>query len=177
MNEIAGRLDGIVSADRTLEQEFEAGLADWTRLAFRIAYSVLRHREDAEDVAQEAVTKAHAELRQLRDRARLKAWLGRMAWRMALDRRESAIRRVAREERANAPAVAPTSEDEMLSAERSLRLWRAIDSLSEKLRVVVVLCSIEEHDLASVAAMLEIPEGTVKSRLFEARQQLRERLK
>lgn len=177
MNEFAGRLDGIVSAHRTLEQEFEAGLADWTRFAFRIAFSVLRHREDAEDVAQDAVTKAHAELRQLRDRERLKAWLARMAWRMALDRVESARRRTAREERAILPAPAPTTEDTMLTAERSTRLWHAIDGLSEKLRVVVVLCSIEEHDLASVASMLNIPEGTVKSRLFEARQQLRERLR
>lgn len=177
MNELADGFVGIVSTDAALEREFEAGLADWTRLAFRVAFSVLRQREDAEDVAQEAVTKAHRELRQLRERDRLKAWLARMAWRMALDRRQASVRRTNREEQAPEPASAPTSEDLVLSAERSARLWAAIDGLSEKLRLVVILYSIEEHDLGSVARMLGIPEGTVKSRLFEARQQLRERLR
>ena len=65
----------------------------------------------------------------------------------------------------------------MLTIERSTRLWEAIDRLPDKLRMVVVLASIQEHDLAEVASALRIPEGTVKSRLFEARKQLRERLR
>jgi RNA polymerase sigma-70 factor (ECF subfamily) len=56
------------------------------------------------------------------------------------------------------------------------RLWQAIDALPEKLRLVVVLASIEGHELREVAAVLDVPEGTVKSRLFEARRHLRERL-
>ena len=77
MNEFAGTLDGAtVKGNAILEREFEAGLADWSRLAFRVAYSVLRQREDAEDVAQEALTKAHRKLSQLRDRERLRAWHG-----------------------------------------------------------------------------------------------------
>jgi len=55
-------------------------------------------------------------------------------------------------------------------------LWNAIDGLSEKLRVVVVLAGIEGHDIREVAALLELPEGTVKSRLFLARQQLKDAL-
>jgi RNA polymerase sigma-70 factor (ECF subfamily) len=55
-------------------------------------------------------------------------------------------------------------------------LWNAIDALSEKLRVVVVLAGIEGHDIREVAALLELPEGTVKSRLFLARQQLKDAL-
>jgi RNA polymerase sigma-70 factor (ECF subfamily) len=138
---------------------------------------VLRHREDAEDVAQEALTKAHRQLSQLRDRERLRAWLVRMAWRMAIDRRESDRRRQARETTPGGIEACPNSEDLALSAERSARLWTVIDSLSAKLRIVVVLNAIEGHDLSEVASMLGIPEGTVKSRLFEARQQMRERLR
>ena len=55
-------------------------------------------------------------------------------------------------------------------------LWAAIDALPERLRLVVVLAAIEEHDLAHVAQVLGLPVGTVKSRLFQARQQLKERL-
>jgi RNA polymerase sigma-70 factor (ECF subfamily) len=55
-------------------------------------------------------------------------------------------------------------------------LWQAIDALPEKLRSVVLLATIEGHDLASVARLLGIPEGTVKSRLFVARQRIKEHL-
>jgi RNA polymerase sigma factor (sigma-70 family) len=98
MHEHAERLVGsLVTADVELEREFEARLADSSRLAFRVAFSVLRQREDAEDVAQEAFAKAYRNFRQLRDRTRFRAWLVRMTWRMALDRHSANRRRLARE--------------------------------------------------------------------------------
>src|SRR5829696_1240062 len=87
----------MVSADDDLAQEFEARLRDSGTLAFRVAYGVLRHREDAEDVAQEAFARAFRSFGQLRDRERFRAWLVRTAWRLALDRRRGDVRRVARE--------------------------------------------------------------------------------
>jgi RNA polymerase sigma-70 factor, ECF subfamily len=160
-----------VSVDRDLEHEFEARLLESSTLAFRVAFSVLRHREDAEEIAQDAFAKAYRSFRQLRDRDRFRAWLVRMTWRMALDRKRSDRRRVARED---VVAVDPTTVVDSTDAhERSALLWNAIDGLSEKLRVVVVLAGIEGHDIREVAALLELPEGTVKSRLFLARQQLK----
>jgi RNA polymerase sigma-70 factor (ECF subfamily) len=55
-------------------------------------------------------------------------------------------------------------------------LWRAIDALPEKLRIVIVLAAIEEHDVRQIAKLVRLPEGTVKSRLFLARQRLKELL-
>jgi RNA polymerase sigma-70 factor (ECF subfamily) len=69
-----------------------------------------------------------------------------------------------------------TAEETAAAAERSDRLWAAIDGLPEKLRVVIVLSAIEGHDIRAVARLLEIPEGTVKSRLFLARKGLAQRL-
>lgn len=63
-----------------------------------------------------------------------------------------------------------------MSSERAQRLWAAIDELSDKLRIVVVLNAIDGHDIREVARLLDLPEGTVKSRLHAARQQLKERL-
>ena len=95
MHEHAERLVGsLVTADRELEREFEARLADSSRLAFRVAFSVLRQREDAEDVAQEAFAKAYRSFNQLRDRTRFRAWLVRMTWRLALDRQRANRRRL-----------------------------------------------------------------------------------
>src|SRR5262245_19224156 len=87
MHEYTDRLPGSsVAVNAGLEQEFEARLVESARLAFRVAFSVLRHRHDAEEVAQEAFVKAYRRFSQLRDRDRFRAWLVRMTWRLALDR-------------------------------------------------------------------------------------------
>jgi RNA polymerase sigma-70 factor (ECF subfamily) len=70
-----------------------------------------------------------------------------------------------------------SAADLLALRERSVRLWDAIDALPEKLRMVTVLAGIEEHDIREVSLLLNLPEGTVKSRLFLARQRLRELLK
>ena len=74
------------------------------------------------------------------------------------------------------PIVSLTAEDATITRQRAAQVWRAIDDLPEKLRVVIVLCAIEGHDLRAVAQLLDIPEGTVKSRLFLARKALSETL-
>ena len=173
MHERAEPWAGLVSLDDDLEREFEVRLLECSALAFRVAFSVLRHREDAEDVAQEAFAKAYRSFRQLRNRDRFRAWLVRMTWRMALDRRRGDLRRLRRED-AVRPSDVVTPETEL--HERRQILWQAIDTLSEKLRVVIVLAAIEGYEIREVAALLELPEGTVKSRLFLARQQLKESL-
>ena len=175
-----------LTVDQALAREFEARLVESSTLAVRVAYSVLRNREDAEDVAQEAFAKAYRSFSQLRDRDRFRAWLVRMTWRMALDRQRANRRRAAREGHADSwlPASSgrpPGSGEADLQVgleaqERIQHLWRAIDALSEKLRIVVVLAGIQEHDIGEVAALLDLPEGTVKSRLFTARQQLKDAL-
>src|SRR5579864_8924411 len=115
MYEGAARLAaGSVSDDADLAREFEARLTESSTLAFRVAYSVLRHRQDAEDVAQEAFAKAHRSFAQLRDRERFRAWLVRMTWRMALDHRRGDKRRLIREQApVEAPSV-PTAEDDLI---------------------------------------------------------------
>jgi RNA polymerase sigma-70 factor (ECF subfamily) len=179
MNEWATGYPGaLVKAGETLEREFEERLRDSSTLAFRVAYGVLRRREDAEDVAQEALARAFRHFPKLRDREKFRSWLVRTAWRLSIDRYRSDRRRSAREEAA-VPAESPgaTAEEEAEAGERARHLWNAIDALPEKLRVVIVLSAIEEHDVREVARLLDLPEGTVKSRLFLARKGLAESLR
>jgi RNA polymerase sigma-70 factor, ECF subfamily len=202
----------LVTVDQELEREFESRLVETSTLAFRVAYGVLRHKQDAEDVAQEAFVKAYRNFRALRNRERFRAWLVRMTWRLAIDRRRNDRRREARDRSAEAqrhttpwpgaadrmPAAATSSSvhgsrvdrggsaaaqgispailDDLEARERAGRLWAAIDALPEKLRIAIVLANIEEHDIGEVARLLDIPEGTVKSRLFLARRRLKELL-
>ena len=175
MHERVERLAGFVSLDHDLEREFEARLVESSTLAFRVAFSVLRHRGDAEDVAQEAFAKAYRSFRALRDREKFRAWLVRITWRMALDRQRADRRRSAKETLAQVADVSTTAEA-LEARERAARLWDAIDALPEKLRIVTVLAGVEGHDIKEVATLLRLPEGTVKSRLFLARQQMKERL-
>jgi RNA polymerase sigma-70 factor, ECF subfamily len=177
MNEYADRLAaGLVAVDDHLDREFEVRLAESFRLAFRVAFSVLRHRENAEDVAQEALARAYRRFRYLRDRDRFRAWLVRITWRVALDRRRADRRRLLRESGQMSGPSSESTSDAFVARERTAHVWRAIDALPPKLRIVIVLASIEGHDVQEVARLLDIPEGTVKSRLFAARTRLKEQL-
>src|SRR5258707_13686419 len=167
MHEWAERLaSGTLDVDGELDREFEARLVESSTLAFRVAFGVLRHREDAEDVAQEAFAKAFRNFRQLRDRDRFRAWLARMTWRLAIDRCRAAHRRQQVELAASDAGGGATAQtvETIESREREELLWKAIDTLPNKLRMVLVLASIEGHEVKDVASLLRIPKGTVKSR-------------
>jgi RNA polymerase sigma-70 factor, ECF subfamily len=178
MNEWVGRgvLGSFVSDRAGLDREFEARLRDSSGLAFGVAYGVLRNREDAEEVAQDAFARAFHRFHQLRDRDAFRAWLTRMTWRLAIDRWRSDRRRTTREQATAAYPVTITTEQIVVERERSQAVWRAIDRLPERLRMVLVLSAIEGHDTHEVARLLGIPEGTVKSRMFLARKTLAEQL-
>jgi RNA polymerase sigma-70 factor, ECF subfamily len=167
-----------VEADprRELEREFEERLRESSDLAIRVAYGVVRQRQDAEEVAQEAFTKAYRSFATLRDRSAFRAWLVRMTWRLAIDRWRADRRRVAREQTSATLDGDATAEALASANERARQLWRAIDDLPEKLRQTIVLSAIHGYDVREVAQLLDLPEGTVKSRLFLARKGLAQRL-
>jgi RNA polymerase sigma-70 factor, ECF subfamily len=176
MAELAEQVAGpIVGVDEQLEREFEVRLTESATLAFRVAYGVLRNRADAEDVAQDAFAKAYRRFAQLRDRERFRAWLVRITWRLALDRQRADRRRAVRET-AHAREQPPSAVPAPVEDDRNERLWRAVDALPDKLRVAIVLANVEGHDIGEVARLLGLPAGTVKSRLYLARQRLKEQL-
>jgi RNA polymerase sigma-70 factor (ECF subfamily) len=157
-------------------REWEALLAENAPLAFRVARGVLRNDADAEDVAQEALLRAHHQFEGLREQARFRAWLVRISFRIALDRLRAVKRRQARE----AQWVLENSRNEGHqgdNAEFQRQFDRAMDELPEKQRLVVFLAAMEGHTLEEVSLLLAVPIGTVKSRLFFARKTLAEKLR
>jgi RNA polymerase sigma-70 factor (ECF subfamily) len=166
-----------VSAEALLEREFEARLRESSALAVRVAFSVLRQRQDAEDVAQEAFAKAYRRFAALRDPEQFRRWIVRVTWRLAIDRWRADRRRRAREEAAFVTPQVAGTEEAAAAARRTAQLWEGIDALPEKLRLVIVLSAIEGHGVQEVAKLLGIPAGTVKSRLFLARRALAEKLR
>jgi RNA polymerase sigma-70 factor (ECF subfamily) len=165
------------AAQAAMRREFEERLAECGPLAYRVARGVLKNTADAEDVAQEAMLRAYRRFDRLRDRNRFRAWLVRITFRLALDRARSARRREQRETLWAQPVPGPTTEDLAAANEFQAHLDRALDQLPGKLRLVLLLSAMEGHTLEEVAAMLGVPVGTVKSRLFVARKQLAEKLR
>jgi RNA polymerase sigma-70 factor (ECF subfamily) len=172
----SGDAEAKAAAAAALRVEFEERLSECGPLAFRVARGVLRNAADAEDVAQEALLRAYRRFERLRDRTRFRAWLVRITFRLALDRARSAGRRESRETEWARQRPSDTTEDLAASSEFQAHLNRAVDELSPKLRLVLLLAAMEEHPLDDVAQMLGLPIGTVKSRLFAAKRQLAEKL-
>jgi RNA polymerase sigma-70 factor, ECF subfamily len=167
------------AAQAVKRREFEARLAECGPLAFRVARGVLRNDADAEDVAQEALLRAYRRFDGLRDAQRFRGWLVRIVFRLALDRARSAKRRELRETEWAQPArraAPPTAEELAASGEFQAHFDRALEALPEKLRLVLLLAAMQGHTLDEVAAMLSLPVGTVKSRLFVGRKKLAEKL-
>lgn len=164
-------------ADAARRQEFEALLQEAAPLAFRVARGVLRNSADAEDVTQEALLRAYRRWDRLREPQRFRGWLVRIAFRLALDRLRSAKRRETRETLWSRTAYRSSTEDLASSSEFQAHFEAALDQLSEKYRLVLLLSAIEGHTLEEVSVLLGLPLGTVKSRLFVARKALAEKLR
>src|SRR4029434_7711503 len=89
-------LETPVGIDQTLEREVEEHLADTNTLVFRVALGVLHNREDAEETAQEVFIRAYRRYSRLREPGRFRAWIVRIAFRLALDRARTTSRRITR---------------------------------------------------------------------------------
>jgi len=137
---------------------------------YRAARAILRSENEVEDVMQEAYVQAFAHLSQFRAEARFSTWLTRIAVHEAFARRRRAQRTTEVEE----PVAVITPEHQAGSRELAKLLERAIDALPDDFREVLVLRTLEDMSVADTAAALDIPEDTVKTRLFRARNLLRE---
>jgi RNA polymerase sigma-70 factor (ECF subfamily) len=152
------------------------------RLVYRIAYSVLRRHHDAEDATQETFVRVLRYSRKLAGVDDPKTWLARIAWRVAIDRsKQHGRRREIPLEDPEKPlqeaASSGVSADEVLDNDQvGDLLQRLIAALPEKLREPLILSTIEEMSPREVAATLGINEAAVRSRVFRARQILREKL-
>ena len=149
---------------------------------------IVRDGSAAEDLQQEVFLRVWNRAGQWDGRGAFRAWLFRVATNLAFNHLRSVRRR--REQPLEVPPE-PEDEDEdprvpgwMVDAaalgpdavlektEQRRRLWRFVDELSEEKREVVRMVHDAEMEIREVAERLEVPEGTVKSRLYHARRQL-----
>ena len=168
--------------ERTHPITLEALVREHSRLVYRIAYAVLRSHHDAEDATQETF------MRVLRYNSKLatvdepKTWLARIAWRVAVDRskRRGRSKEIPLDDPQkpveDLPSSAVSAEESIHELQLNAALEKMIATLPEKLRQPLILSTIEEMSPREVAATLGINEAAVRSRVFRARQILKEKL-
>lgn len=138
----------------------------------RLAAQVLRSSREAEDIAQEAFVKAFRQIGQFRGEVNFYAWLYRIVVNLCLDRmrRKSAKLETSLDTEALSTLVAPS-----VDTDQRLAIEQIINSLSPPIRAALILREVEGLEYAEIAEVLDIPVGTVRSRLSAAREQFRQK--
>ncbi len=160
-------------------EDLTIGLAD--RL-FRVAYARVGNVQDAEDVVQETYLKAYRSFESFNEGTNVKSWLMQILINVVRDRHRRIVHRVETvelkdwENGADEPAFA-SPEDLMIEDEIDPALSEALQCLSEQLAIPLILREGYDATYDEIAKILDIPIGTVMSRLSRARAALRERLK
>ena len=171
MAELLQQLAFVVPAPSRVE-EFSALVERHSSFVFKVAYAILRNAHDADDVVQETFLKLYRAQR-WREIENERGFLARAAWRLALDRRRA---RRPEELDEDLCASGRSPEEAAISADWSAVVHRLMDALPEEFRQPLALSTVEEMTSKQIAAVMGIPEGTVRSRLSRARQLLREKL-
>jgi len=168
---IARAKHGDVQAYEVLVQQHET-------LAFRVAYLITRDENEAADVAQEAFVRAYHALGSFRPGAPFRPWLLRIATNLALNRLQANRRRMNMTERYTRQVLMETGhlsiDGLVVQRDQHQRLLQAVGQLKPDQQALVSLRYFLELPEADVATTLNIPIGTVKSRLHRTLAKLRE---
>ncbi|MBI2526138.1 MAG: sigma-70 family RNA polymerase sigma factor [Candidatus Rokubacteria bacterium] len=161
---------------------FEPLVEKYRQRVWRLAYQVLRDREEAWDCAQEAFVRAFQSLPAFRGQSAFYTWLFRITLNLATDRhrargaraRAFGAERMPEEEWARtAPDSGATPEQAAIGAEKRERIRAALNALPLKFRTIIMLSDVEGLSYREIAQVLNCPIGTVMSRLHNARRRLR----
>jgi RNA polymerase sigma-70 factor, ECF subfamily len=150
----------------------------YQRPIYNAAYRVLGNAEDASDIAQVVFLRVAERLHDYDSRFKFFSWI----YRIAINESLNLLRRAGREEQLDEDADPPASESagpewQADAAELSRRVQKALMSMKVDDRAVLTLRHFSECSYREIGDILDLQEKTVKSRLFEARQRLRELLK
>ena len=149
---------------------------DHGRFLYTVAYRLAGNDDDAQDLVQEALLRVRKGLERYQPGS-LEGWLARIVTNVFLDE----VRRRKRRPTSALPddpdrVVPPTAGADEASTEFSTDVQRALASLPEEFRVPVVLCDVADQSYEQIAGTLDVPIGTVRSRIHRGRRLLREAL-
>ena len=137
---------------------------------YRISMSMLKNEQQAQDCVHDAILKAYENIHKLREIEYFRTWLVRIL----INECKQSLRKQKRE---SCIDVEVSQLGERDNPYQSIEIGEAIDSLPQKIRLVVIMYYIEDYSVSEIKRTLNIPEGTVKSRLSKGRKILKELLK
>lgn len=163
---------------------FEYLIIKYQKQLYSTVLNIMKDEEHAKDIVQEAFLKAYENLETLRNREQFYPWLKKIGINLSLMKLEKNKRfvdmyRSDQEEDDyffNNQTDETNPEQELLDDELRRYVRKYVDSLPNKLRTVIILREVEDLSYEEIADFLKIPVGTVRSRLFNARQIIKERL-
>ncbi len=162
--------------------EFERLADEHYQSLYRVAYRLVHDHADAEEVVQEAFLKAWTRRDQFRHESTFKTWIYRIvvntaiSWQRKLRRHRKKLSNFLFERRTHRSTGVYRVEQHFIDMELNRRLNIALERIPESSRALIVLRDIEGLAYEDIAVVLGIPIGTVKSRLWRARQQLKQEL-
>lgn len=157
-------------------------------LVFRTCMGLTHSKEDAEDLTQEVFISAYLQLDRFKGESKLSTWLYRMAVNASLNhirssKKRSIFQRIegffTREKTEVTTVALPVTdnpEQQLIAAQESKAIERAIDALPEKQRVAFTLSRYDELPQAEIAAIMGISEGAIEQLLQRAKANLRKKL-
>jgi len=167
--------------------DFEAAARECRPFLLYIAVASARNPADAEDIVQEALMRGFRGIHRFRGDCPLRIWLSRIVVRVAINHHRSVARRLKRwvffadlehtgEDGSRMEFDPPDSRDHF-DREKLLDVRKHVDRLPDEFRMPLMMLAVDGMTIPEIAAVLEIPEGTVKSRIFYARKRLNEALR
>lgn len=165
------------TAARLVRQNDQAAQRDlfeaYYRRTFAVVFSILRHRDSAEDITQDAFIKAFQSLSRLREPEKFGPWLAVIASNLARNYLQRAKKIVYSDDLSPyEPGLINSTEEAAMRDLQIDQVRRAIRTLPAEQQQVIVLQFYYDLKIDDIAALLKVSAGTVKSRLFRARQKL-----
>jgi RNA polymerase sigma-70 factor, ECF subfamily len=173
-------------AVRAEEIDFEAAARAHRPFLLQIAVASTRNPTDAEDIVQEALMRGYRGMKGFRGDCPLRIWLARIVVRVAINHHKSVARRLKRwvffgdlqsvREDGSIQEFEPADPCGLFDREALLDIRKHVKRLPDVFRMPLVMLAVDGLTIPEIAGILEIPEGTVKSRIFYARKRLKETL-
>lgn len=169
------------------EASYKELLENYRGAIFNLLYKMVRSREETEDLVQEAFIKAFRALPSFNEEYAFSTWLYKIAINNCIDHmRKKRLKTYSMnkplqskdgEVEREFPDTSMSPDKNLLADERSKMIEAAIDGLPENYKIAIVLRHSEERSYEEIAQILNIPLGTVKARIFRAREMLKKMLK